>query len=78
MVIRRGGRGQFVACTGYPKCKATKPISAAYEAGYQKPEAQKLEEPCPECGKDLLIRQSKRGQFVGCGGYPKCRYARDL
>ena len=78
MVVRRGRKGQFVACTAYPRCKATKPISAAYEAGYQKPEPQKLQEKCPECGKDLLVRQSKRGQFVGCSGYPKCRYARDL
>jgi len=78
MVVRRGRNGQFVACTGYPKCKATKPISAAYEAGYQKPEVQKLEEKCPECGKDLLVRQSRRGQFVGCSGYPKCKYSRDL
>jgi DNA topoisomerase-1 len=78
MVVRRGSRGPFVACTGYPKCKATKPMSAAYEAGYEKPEVKKLEEPCPECGKDLLVRQSKRGPFVGCSGYPKCKFARDL
>ena len=68
----------LVACSGYPKCKATKPIQAAYDAGYEKPKARELEESCPECGKPLLVRASKRGDFVGCSGYPKCRYTRDM
>ncbi|MEN6404487.1 MAG: topoisomerase DNA-binding C4 zinc finger domain-containing protein, partial [Armatimonadia bacterium] len=78
MVIRKSNRGPFVACSGYPACKNAKPMSAAYEAGYEKPAAQELEEKCPECGKTLLVRESKRGKFVGCSGYPKCKYARDF
>lgn len=78
MIVRSSARGPFVACTGYPKCKATKPIAAAYQAGYEKPQAKELDESCPECGKPLLVRGSKRGEFVGCSGYPKCRYTRDV
>ena len=78
MVIRKSKRGPFVACSAYPACKNAKPMSAAYEAGYEKPKAQELEEKCPECGKTLLVRESKRGKFIGCSGYPKCKYARDL
>jgi DNA topoisomerase-1 len=33
---------------------------------------------CPECGKELVVRQGKRGEFLGCSGYPKCRFTRDL
>ena len=35
-------------------------------------------EACPECGEPLLMRWSRGGQFIGCSGFPKCRYARSL
>ena len=39
---------------------------------------EKLEENCPECGRELSIRLGKRGRFIGCTGYPECRYTRPL
>ena len=85
MVVKTGRRGPFVACSAYPKCKNTKPMSAAHEAGYKgehtaeaRPEPEALDEDCPECGKPLLIRSGRRGPFVACSGYPKCRYTRDV
>jgi len=78
MVVKTGRRGPFVACSAYPKCKNTKPMSAAYEAGYQRPEAEELDEVCPECGKPLVVRSGRRGKFIGCSGFPKCRYTRNL
>ena len=33
-----------------------------------------LEETCPECGSQLVIRKSKYGEFVACSGFPKCKY----
>lgn len=39
---------------------------------------EKLGESCPECGKDLLIRDGKFGKFVACSGFPKCKYSRNL
>lgn len=39
---------------------------------------QKLEEKCPECGKNLVIKQSKRGKFIGCTGFPDCHYIRSF
>lgn len=41
-------------------------------------EPEKLGEPCPECGGDLLIKLGRFGKFVGCGNYPTCRYTRPL
>ncbi|MEA3403572.1 MAG: type I DNA topoisomerase [Armatimonadota bacterium] len=78
MVVRRGRRGRFLGCSNYPRCKATKPIRAAIDAGWTPPEAQILDEKCPECGKPLAIREGRRGKFIGCTGYPGCRYTRDL
>jgi DNA topoisomerase-1 len=42
------------------------------------PPPRELEESCPDCGKPLLVRQSRRGEFVGCSGYPKCKYTRNV
>ena len=40
----------------------------------EKKEPEKTGEKCPECGKDLVIRKGKFGEFVSCSGYPECRY----
>jgi len=37
-----------------------------------------LDEACPECGKPLTVRLGKRGKFVGCSGYPTCKYTRNV
>lgn len=41
-------------------------------------QVEKLGENCPDCGKELLIREGKFGKFVACSGYPKCKYSRNL
>jgi len=40
----------------------------------KKPPAQPTGEKCPQCGRDLVTRQGRYGPFVGCSGYPQCRY----
>lgn len=72
MVIKMGRYGKFLACTGYPECKNTKPIN---NKDYEPPElAKKIDEKCPECGNPLVVRTGKYGQFIGCSNYPKCKY----
>ena len=62
MVIKAGRFGEFIACSGYPECRNTKPIVKS--TGVR----------CPKCGKDIVARRSKRGRvFYGCSGYPVCR-----
>jgi DNA topoisomerase-1 len=61
MVKKNGRFGQFLACSGYPECKNTKPI------------LKKTDVKCPKCGKDIVARKSKKGWvFYGCSGYPEC------
>ena len=64
MAIKSGRFGKFLACTGYPECKSTKPFQIKTGAK------------CPECGKELVQRMSKkRKRFYGCSGYPDCKFA---
>ncbi len=61
MAKKHGRFGEFLACSGYPECKNTKPIVT------------KIEVKCPKCGKDIVARKSKKGRlFYGCSGYPEC------
>jgi len=62
MVIKSGRYGRFVSCSGYPKCKNSKPLSIGVK--------------CPACGGDLVERRSKRKRtFYGCSAYPDCDFA---
>ena len=71
MVIKVGRFGKFLACTGYPDCKNTKPLNS--ENGQPAP-VQETGEKCPDCGKPLVKRKGRYGEFTGCSGYPDCKY----
>lgn len=63
MVIKFGPHGKFLACPGFPECRNTQSI--VEKAGVK----------CPECGKDLIIRKTKKGRrYYGCEGYPECNF----
>ncbi|MDD5383163.1 MAG: type I DNA topoisomerase [Candidatus Margulisbacteria bacterium] len=66
LVIRQGRYGDFLACSGYPKCKYTK---ALVEEGT--PETAK--EKCDKCGGQMVIKHSRFGSFLACSQYPKCK-----
>jgi DNA topoisomerase-1 len=64
MIVKNGRFGEFLACSDYPKCKTTRPLSHA------------LKVKCPECGSDIVEKRTKRGKvFYGCTSYPKCKFA---
>ncbi|HZK23870.1 MAG TPA: type I DNA topoisomerase [Oscillospiraceae bacterium] len=63
LVYKMGRYGKFLACPGFPECRFAKPI------------IKELDVPCPECGKMLVERKTKRGRvFYGCSGYPECEF----
>lgn len=63
MVIKYGPHGKFLACPGFPECKNTKTF------------LEKVGVKCPECGKDIVVRKTKKGRrYYGCEGYPECEY----
>ena len=64
MAVRRGRYGEFLACTGYPECKTTRPLAGVIMD-------------CPEeaCDGAIVQRRSRRGRtFFGCNSYPKCTF----
>jgi len=75
--IRLGRHGRFIGCTRYPKCDYTRDL--ADTARLEQPAAEVIEgRSCPECGSQLQIKRGKYGKFIGCSGYPKCRYLEPL
>ncbi|HTL01356.1 MAG TPA: type I DNA topoisomerase [Vicinamibacterales bacterium] len=76
MVVKRGRFGQFLACTGYPECKTTrKLISSGGSMKAAKPD-QILDEKCPRCESNLVIKQGRFGEFTACTKYPECKYVK--
>ena len=64
MVIKTGRFGRFLACTGFPECKTSRPL------------LNKTGATCPKCGGDIVERRSRgRGRpFYGCSRYPQCDF----
>jgi len=74
MVIKRGRFGEFLGCSGYPECKTI--LNLDKEGNIKPPKAPP--EPtgiiCHKCKQgELVVRQSKRGPFLGCNRFPRCR-----
>ena len=82
MVVKFGRTGQFLACSGYPECKATSNYTLDEEGHYHFAAKAAEAEPevvgvCPQCGKDLHLKKARTGsRFIACSGYPKCKYTK--
>lgn len=70
MIIKVGRFGKFLACSGYPDCKHTKPFGKEAE---ERNAAELTEEKCEKCGKPMMRRVGRFGPFLGCSGYPDCK-----
>lgn len=63
MVIKYGPHGRFLACPGFPECKNTKPYF------------EKIGVSCPKCGKDVVLKKTKKGRkYYGCIDNPDCDF----
>ena len=79
MLLRVGRRGPFLACSGFPDCRSTRP--APGEEGQQEQKrapAEPTDEKCEKCGAPMVIRTGRRGRFLACSAFPKCRNTRPL
>jgi DNA topoisomerase-1 len=73
MVLKKGRYGDFFACSGYPDCKNTRKI--VHVKGETKVHADKpLDENCPQCGANLVVKHGRFGEFTACSRYPECKY----
>ncbi len=63
MVIKYGPHGKFLACPGFPECRNTKPYF------------EKIGVSCPKCGKEIVVRKTKKGRkYYGCENIPECDF----
>jgi len=76
MVIKMGRFGKFLACTGYPDCKNTKPLPG--ENGDARPEAIPTDEKCETCGEPMVRKVGRFGPFLSCSDYPKCKTIKSI
>jgi DNA topoisomerase-1 len=72
LVKRFGRRGPFLACSGYPECKTTYSIDKEGNL-ILRPPPQMTDKKCEKCQKPMLLRVGKRGPFLACSGFPRCR-----
>jgi len=73
MVLRNGPWGPYMACPGYNEDPPCKTVRRLHQKQQQKP-PQPLDEKCPKCGEQLVLRHGQYGEFVSCSAYPKCKY----
>ena len=79
LTLRLGKRGRFIGCTGYPECDYTRNANESAEEQAAAPPPEILEgRSCPKCGSGLIIKNGPYGKFIGCSGYPKCRFIEPL
>ena len=73
MIVKWGRNGRFMACSGYPECRNTKPLPSEQEkhqhlAGIV----------CELCGGEMVVKAGRFGTFLGCSNYPKCKNTRPI
>jgi DNA topoisomerase-1 len=76
LLLRSGRFGQFVACSGFPKCKYTEQVDE--EGNKVEEKVETSEEKCDKCGKDMVIKNGRNGQFLACSGYPECKNTKSM
>ena len=72
-MIKRWGRfGQFLACSGFPECKNTRPF------GDEAPSSRRPTRSASACGSPMVVKRGRFGQFLACSRYPECKGTRPL
>ncbi len=73
MVIKWGRNGRFMACSGYPSCRNTKPL-----AEDQEKHSKIVGGKCELCGGDMIVKGGRFGTFLGCSNYPSCKNTKPI
>ncbi len=71
-IIKWGRNGQFLACSNYPDCTSTEDFKKRYDGTIEIIPKTYHSDPCPTCGKKLIVKKGKYGRFCTCEDYPKC------
>ena len=77
LVIKWGKTGEFLACENYPTCKYTQNFKKDENGTIipiEKEEPVESGEICEKCGRPMVFKQGRYGQFLACSGYPDCKH----
>jgi DNA topoisomerase-1 len=77
MVKKWGKNGWFLSCETYPKCKSTRDLGPD-GTGATAPAVRETDIVCDKCGKPMVIKTGRFGDFLSCTGYPGCKNARPI
>jgi DNA topoisomerase-1 len=79
MVIKWGRHGSFIACTGYPECTNTRELNVDLpDVDKSDLTEQGDEEYCQNCGRPMVLKKGRFGQFYACSGYPDCNTTKPI
>ena len=79
MVIKWGKHGSFIACTGYPECTNTREVEQEVADGDKSALGEQDEaEYCENCGRPMVLKKGRFGQFFACSGYPDCKTTKQI
>jgi len=73
MIIKWGKNGRFLCCSNYPECKNIKNFTHDENGKVKHLEDQTTDIKCNKCGKPMLVKEGRYGQFLACSGYPECK-----
>jgi len=76
LLLRSGRFGEFVACSGFPKCKYTEQVDE--DGNKVEVKQEKSDDICDKCGKEMIIKNGRNGQFLACSGYPECKNTKSI
>ncbi|MFZ5568834.1 MAG: type I DNA topoisomerase [Thermodesulfobacteriota bacterium] len=79
--IKVGKNGPFLACNGYPECTYSRNFTRDEKGNIVtvEPSAELADgRTCEKCGKPMVVRQGKYGEFLACSGYPACKNTQSL
>jgi DNA topoisomerase I len=78
MAKKFGRFGEFLACTNYPECKTTRDLAKVQDEAGEEAHAEAAEETCDNCGRPMVLKRGRFGQFLACTGYPDCKTTRKI
>lgn len=78
MIIRWGKKGRFLACPNYPECRNTKEYVSDENGEIRIVQSEETDTICEKCGRRMVVKVGKKGRFLACPGYPKCRNSKPL
>jgi DNA topoisomerase I len=73
LTVKRRGVRAFLGCDRYPKCKFTKPLPEGVRVERKVQPVEESGVACERCHRPMVIRTGRRGKFIACTGFPRCR-----